>query len=89
MALLQQQESEAEPEKEVRRIADTMPMTAGDPVATAAAASVVYSWYKFYVKGDRVSGIFVGLWAPTLLAASSYLQQKQIMQKFKRVLSSF
>ncbi|NHN41605.1 hypothetical protein G9C85_08135 [Halorubellus sp. JP-L1] len=68
---------------------DSVPMTAGDPVATMAVGSVLYAWYKFYVKGDREGGIFVGLWAPTLLAAASYLQQKNIVQKFKRGLSSF
>ena len=61
----------------------------GDPVATAAGLSVLYAWYNFYVKGDKETGIFVGLWAPTLLAAASYLQQKDIVRKFKRGLSSF
>lgn len=92
MALFQQQSDltdESSVAQEVDEMADTMPMTAGDPVATAAAGSVVLAWYQYYVKGDRQSGIFVGLWAPTLLAAASYLQQKQIVQKFKRGVSSF
>ncbi|RDI73043.1 hypothetical protein DWB78_06705 [Halopelagius longus] len=63
------------------------PMSAGDPVATLAAGSVLLSWYQFYVKGDKESGIFVGLWAPTLLAAASYVQQKDIARKFKQGLS--
>lgn len=68
---------------------ETTPMSAGDPVAMVAAGSVMYAWYKYYVRGDHESGIFIGLWAPTLLAAASYLQQKDIVRKFKRGISSF
>ncbi|MFC4990043.1 hypothetical protein [Saliphagus infecundisoli] len=39
----------------------------GDPITAAAAMSVVYSWYNFYVKGDKETGIFVVLWVPTRL----------------------
>ncbi|PSQ18327.1 hypothetical protein BRD00_05515 [Halobacteriales archaeon QS_8_69_26] len=70
-------------------MAERTPMSAGDPVATAAGMSVLYAWYRFYIKGDKEGGIFVGLWAPTLLAAASYLQQKDIVRKFKQGLSSF
>lgn len=86
MALLQQERSN---EGEVEQMVEKMPMSAGDPIATAAAGSVLYSWYKFYVKGDKEGGIFVGLWAPTLLAGASYLQQKDLMRKSRKVLSSF
>ncbi|WP_240148789.1 hypothetical protein [Halorubellus sp. JP-L1] len=89
MSVFQNQESKSEAKEEAERMMDSVPMTAGDPVATMAVGSVLYAWYKFYVKGDREGGIFVGLWAPTLLAAASYLQQKNIVQKFKRGLSSF
>ncbi|PSQ50708.1 hypothetical protein BRD19_00450 [Halobacteriales archaeon SW_7_65_23] len=65
------------------------PMSLGDPVATLAAGSVLYSWFNFYVRGNKQRGIFVGLWAPTLLAAASYLQQKDIITRFKKGLSSF
>lgn len=87
MAMMQEKESEAT--DEVQEIVDSTPMSAGDPVAFVAAASVLYSWYNFYMKGNKQKGIFVGLWAPTLLAGASYLQQKSIIQKFKRTLSSF
>ena len=75
--------------KSVDKMSDRAPMTAGDPVATAAAASVVLSWYLFYLKGDKEHGIFVGLWPPTLLAAASYLQQKDFIGKLKSSMSSF
>lgn len=88
MSLLQQRDDEDAMER-ADDIADATPISVGDPIATAAAGSVLYSWFKFYVKGDKVNGLFVGLWAPTLLAAASYLQQKDIIEKFKRSLSSF
>lgn len=87
MAMFQQKEERAKEEAE--KVVESTPMSAGDPIATAAAASVLYAWYKFYIKSDKESGIFVGLWAPTLLAAAGYLQQKDIVRKFKRGLSSF
>jgi hypothetical protein len=87
MQLLErQQESE---QSEVEKMTERSPMTAGDPVATAAAASIALSWYMFYMKEDKEHGIFIGLWAPTLLAGASYLQQKDVIGKFKRGMSSF
>jgi len=86
MTLFQQQESDSEEEGD--EMVDSTPMSAGDPIATAAAASVVYAWYKFYMKGDKESGIFVGLWAPTLLAAAGYLQQKDVVRKVRQGFSS-
>jgi hypothetical protein len=88
MSILQQQQ-QSKTGEETRKMAESVPMTAGDPVAAIAAGSVLYAWYRFYVKGDKHAGIFVGLWAPTLLSAASYLQEKQLIQKFKRGLSSF
>jgi len=87
MAMFQQQESTAK--EETSKVVESTPLSIGDPVATAAAGSVLYAWYKFYVSGDRERGIFIGLWAPTLLAAANYLQQKDVIRKFKRGLSSF
>jgi len=87
MAILQQEESEGKETAE--KMVESTPMSLGDPIATAAAVSVLFSWYQFYIKGDKDRGIFVGLWAPTLLAAASYLQQKDIVRKFKQGVSSF
>ena len=94
MALFQQSKSSksedrSQVQKRVGEMAENTPMSTGDPVATAAVASVLLSWYQFYVRGDKESGIFIGLWAPTLLSASAYLQQKDIVRKFKQGLSSF
>lgn len=70
-------------------VADSAPMSVGDPVALAAAASVLYSWYNFYVQEKEAYGIFTGLWAPTLLAAASYLQQKGLVTRLRQGFSSF
>lgn len=87
MAMFQQEETETR--EEVEQMADAVPFSAGDPIVAAAAGSVLYAWYQFYIKGDVESGLFVGLWAPTLLAAASYLQQKDMVRKVKQGLSMF
>jgi hypothetical protein len=37
--------------------------------------SVVGSLYVYFVTGDKDLGIFVGLWAPTLLLASKDIEE--------------
>lgn len=86
MALL---EVESDADEQAEQVSDRVPTSMGDPVVAMAAGSILLSWYEFYVKGDKLDGIFVGLWAPSLLALSSYAQQKSIVQKFKRGISSF
>jgi hypothetical protein len=58
-----------------------------EPVMLAAAASVALSWYLFYMKEDKVHGLFVGLWAPTLTGAASYLKQLKTAKKLDSGLS--
>jgi hypothetical protein len=87
MAMLPEQETKAR--EEVEKVVDSSPVSVSDPVAILAAGSVLYAWFTFYVRGNKESGIFIGLWAPTLLAAANYLQQRNIIRKFKRGLSSF
>ena len=84
MSLFQDTDDETEQSSgELGEEMEDAPMSMGDPIAAAAAMSVAYSWYNFYVKGDEATGIFVGLWAPTLLGASKYLQQKEMSSKIK------
>lgn len=63
------------------------PLSAGDPVTLIAALSVAYSWFLFYPKEDKMSGLFVGLWAPTLLGAAAYFQQKELYAKLENGLT--
>jgi mannose-6-phosphate isomerase-like protein (cupin superfamily) len=65
-----QKEPEEKAKEKVDELADTTPMSVGDPVATAAVASVLFAWYNFYIRGEKQPGIFVGLWAPPMLAAA-------------------
>lgn len=58
-----------------------------DPVAVVALGSVLLSWYLFYLQGDKEQGIFVGLWAPTLLGAASYLKQVNLSERLEQGLS--
>lgn len=44
------------------------------PAVIASMGSIALSWYLFYGKKNRMQGIFVGLWAPTLLGVASYLR---------------
>ncbi|ELY55446.1 hypothetical protein C491_17072 [Natronococcus amylolyticus DSM 10524] len=66
----------ADADDDVAETLEKTPPSSGDPVTVAAALSVMYSWYLFYLKEDRRAGPFVGLWAPTLLGAVAYFQQK-------------
>lgn len=65
--------SEAEPER-----------TGSDVALGAAIASVGLSLYEYYVEGDKQQGLFVGLWAPTILAFASYLKQKSMEERLEQ-----
>jgi hypothetical protein len=66
---------------------DAEPESAGSDLAVgAAAASVGLSLYEYYIRGDRERGIFVGLWAPTILAFASYLKQKSMEERLEESL---
>ena len=41
----------------------------------ASMLSVVGSLYVYFVSGDQNLGIFVGLWAPTLILASKEIEE--------------
>lgn len=52
--------------------------TSRDPAVLAAGASVVLSWYLYFLRGNRHAGLFVGLWPPTILAFASYFSQTRM-----------
>ena len=55
------------------------------PGFIAAAASVGLAWYYFFLKGDKARGLFVGLWPPTILAFSSYFNQRKITRRLDTI----
>ena len=58
--------------------------TGTDPAVMAAAASVVLSWYFYFVQGDKLTGLFVGLWPPTFLAFASYFEQTRMSDQLHK-----
>lgn len=68
---------------------ESMPEARGADLALiASAASVLLAWHQFYLKGNKTRGLFVGLWPPTILAFSSYLNQRAILDKLDQSLLS-
>lgn len=58
--------------------------TTTDPAVMAAGASVLLSWFHYFVRGNRDMGLFVGLWPPTILAFASYFEQTRMSDRLKR-----
>ncbi|MFC4450006.1 hypothetical protein [Halorussus aquaticus] len=52
-----------------------------DLAILASAASVALSWYQFFGRGNKMQGLFIGLWPPTILAFASYFNQKRMEEK--------
>lgn len=73
-------------EKEAGKAA--VQQTGADPALIAAGASVLFAWYNFYLRGNRETGLFVGLWPPTILAFASYFKQTQISDKLEYAVGS-
>ncbi|SFR34306.1 hypothetical protein SAMN04487947_0142 [Halogeometricum rufum] len=42
-----------------------------------AVASILYSMYQYYVKGDTERALFVGQWPQTILAVAIYLRHRR------------
>lgn len=55
--------------------------TGRDPVVLAAAGSVLLAWYQFFIQGNKLQGLFVGLWPPTMLAFSNAIRINDINRK--------
>mgnify|MGYP000563181308 CR=1 FL=1 len=56
-----------------------------DPTVIAALASIALSLYYFYIKGDRERGLFVGLWAPTLLSLANYTSMAKVRNEIRKL----
>lgn len=72
--------------RQEREFAEAAEETTTDPAIMAAAGSVLLSWYQFFVRGNRQMGLFVGLWAPTILAFANYMEQSRMGRHVERAL---
>ena len=70
----------AEEERSTERRMDGDEQPIG-PAGIASVASVGLALYYYFLKGDRQRGLFVGLWAPTILSFASYLDGRKIRQQ--------
>ena len=75
-------------QRERRELAEAAEGTTTDPAILASGASVAMSLYAFFIRGNRETGIFLGLWAPTILAFASYFEQTRMGRKMERALGS-
>ena len=57
-----------------------------DPAVMVSAGAVLLSWYQFFLRGDKLTGLFVGLWPPTILAFASYFEQTRMSSTLDRAM---
>ena len=87
MTLLQSESEATETDTASGEGGEQQPETRGADLALiASAASVLLAWHQFYLKGNKTRGLFIGLWPPTILAFSSYLNQRAILDKLDQSL---
>ncbi|WP_253737659.1 hypothetical protein [Halohasta salina] len=87
MTLLQSESGAVETETSSGEGSEGTAETRGADLALiASAASVLLAWHQFYLKGNKTRGLFIGLWPPTILAFSSYLNQRAILDKLDQSL---
>lgn len=60
--------------------------TGTDPAVIAATASVLLSWYEYFVRGNKALGLFIGLWPPTIFAFSSYFNQTRMADQLRQLM---
>ena len=77
--------SQTEQPAEREETAETAMEFGGDTQLVMAAASVLLSYYLFYVRGNKELGLFVGLWPPTQLAFASYLKVSAMNDKMEEM----
>ncbi|USZ68480.1 hypothetical protein NGM10_01770 [Halorussus salilacus] len=56
-----------------------------DPAVLAAVGSVLLAQYQYFMRGNKMMGIFIGLWAPTFLSFASYFNQRRMEEKLSSV----
>jgi tetrahydromethanopterin S-methyltransferase subunit G len=67
--------------KEKEAVEDVGKRTGRDPIILAAIGSVFLAWYQYYVRGNKMHGLFIGLWPPTMLAFSNAIRINDISRK--------
>jgi hypothetical protein len=60
--------------------------TSMDPAVAVSAGAVVLSLYEYFLRGNKLAGIFVGLWPPTILAFASYFKQTRMSDSLDRAM---
>ena len=60
--------------------------TGANPAVAVSAGAVVLSLYQYFVRGNKEAGIFVGLWAPTILAFASFAEQTRMREALDRAM---
>lgn len=70
-------------QQEKESATDVGKRTGRDPAVLAAAGSVLLAWYQFYVRGNREHGLFIGLWAPSILAFSNAVRINELSRKME------
>jgi hypothetical protein len=69
--------------KEKQAAKDVGKRTGQDPIILAAVGSVLLAWYQYYVRGNKMHGLFIGLWPPTMLAFSNAVRINDISRKLE------
>ena len=68
-------DQESQESGDVEEAVEATAETGTDPAVVAAGASILLSWYHFFLRGNRELGVFVAFWPPTILAFASYFEQ--------------
>jgi hypothetical protein len=49
----------------------------------SAGLSIAYALYLFILKGKKQQGIFVGLWAPSILGLANHMEQTDLPEEIE------
>lgn len=71
-------------QRQQQQAVEAAEQTGTNPWILASAGSVVLSWVLFFGAKRRAAGLFVGLWAPTILAFASYFRQTRMRDRLHR-----
>lgn len=84
----QQKRQEQQRRKPKRSTTEAAKEPSTNVTMMATEASVVLSWYEFFVRDNKIRGLFVALWPPTILAFASYFHQKRMEEQIETIIPS-